>query len=107
MNHLDRINRLGDPAKSPSGALKRRRQRAQAFRDLSPECERLVVAMMRAGKVRDGDGELAEQVARLLILAEPEAVASLAEWLEQTTTESLTDTLHYPPAAGLQKKAPA
>jgi hypothetical protein len=79
-----------------SGATKRRQQRAQAFRDLSPECERLVVAMSRAGKVRDGHGELAEQVATLLILSEPEAVVNLAAWLEQTTAEPLTDAEEVP-----------
>jgi hypothetical protein len=82
----------------PSGATRRRRQRAQAFRDLSPECDRLVVAMLRGGKIRDGQGELAEQVATLLILAEPEAVENLAEWLEHMPSETLTDILEYPPA---------
>ena len=100
MNHLDRTDRLGDPNKGPSGALKRRRQRAQAFRDLSPECERLVLAMLRSGAIEADEGELPEQVARFMVAALPSAIESLAECVEQWTDVPVAEVaymLAYPP----------
>ncbi len=85
---------------------RRRRKRATAFRALSPECDRLVTAMLRAGCIERGHGELSEQVAAFIVQSAPETLTRLAESIEAWTLDPLPDdswVTWYPPETGIRK----
>lgn len=91
---------------SVADGARRRRKRASAFRALSPECDRLVVAMLRAGCIERGQGELSEQVAAFIVQSAPETLIRLAESIEGWTEDPLPEDswlTWYPPETGIRK----
>ncbi len=64
------------------GANQRARARARGLRALTPEMERLVAALEAEGEVREGQGELSEQVVTCLALYLREAIDELAAVIE-------------------------